>query len=62
MYDEADEDGGWRIAGYELVDSGAYRDQADENCEPAQAQQEAVAAVLTMVLSKQRSGGSTETQ
>ena len=44
------------------LDSGAHRDEAHENCEPKQAQQEAVAAVRNMVLSKDRSGGRTETQ
>ena len=44
------------------LDSGAHRDEAHEDCEPKQAQQEAVAAVRNMVLSKDRSGGRTETQ
>ena len=44
------------------LDSGAHRDEAHEDCEPKQAQQEAMAAVRNMVLSKDRSGGRTETQ
>ena len=37
--DQAGEDGGWCIAGYGVIDSGAHRDQADEDGDPTKSQQ-----------------------